>query len=198
MSHSIVEELARLRAEVEDNDLTVGELLDVLGERGYALAVVLFCAVFLTPVPLPGLSTVFGAAVIALGVGLTLGIQPWLPTGWKSHRVTAKRVGDLITAAERIAHRAGGWARPRGAWALRPIFPRACGTGIVACGVILSLPLPPGGNFTPALGCVLFAVAILARDGLFAIYGALAMALSGGILAFILWGAWRALGMIGT
>ncbi|MEK8022790.1 MAG: exopolysaccharide biosynthesis protein [Candidatus Hydrogenedentota bacterium] len=188
--------LAQLRADIEGHDLTLGELLDAIGERGYALLVVLFCAIFLSPIPLPGLSTLFGAAVIALGAGLALGAPAWLPASWKIRRVPEKRAIVMLEFAEKILHRAGGWARPRGSWAAHPYFIRFCGAGIVICGIFLALPMPPGGNFVPALGCVLLSIAILARDGLFALYGIIVMMLSGAIVAVVSFAAWRAFQML--
>lgn len=197
MNESIDRDLARLRVLVDGSDLTVGELLETMGERGYALLVMLLCAIFLTPIPLPGLSTIFGAAVFALGTSLSLQVRPWLPVSWQRRRISSRQALSLIAAAERIMGHAKGWARPRGDWAKGPRFHRFCGIGVAVCGLILALPLPPGGNFMAALGAVLFSIAMLARDGVFALYGALAMILSGAFVALVFWSAGRALDLTG-
>ena len=56
------EELAELRMRAGERAVTLREVLYVLGGRGYLLLVLLLALPFITPIPLPGLSTPFGLA----------------------------------------------------------------------------------------------------------------------------------------
>ena len=73
------EELIELRERVAERAVTIRELLYVLKGRAYMLLVILLTLPFLLPVPLPGLSTPFGLAIILICLRLALGQRPWLP-----------------------------------------------------------------------------------------------------------------------
>ena len=55
------------------------DLLELIGEQGMLLVCVFLTLPFLLPVSIPGVSTVFGLAIILIGVGVTLNRVPWLP-----------------------------------------------------------------------------------------------------------------------
>ena len=55
------------------------DLIALSGEQGLLLLCALLTLPFLLPVSVPGVSTVFGAAIILIGVGVTLNRVPWLP-----------------------------------------------------------------------------------------------------------------------
>ena len=72
------EELADLRNRSALGALTLREVIYTLGGRAYTLLVLLLALPFITPIPLPGLSTPFGLAIALIALRLTLGQRPWL------------------------------------------------------------------------------------------------------------------------
>ena len=58
---------------------TLNRLLDRTGGRGIHLVIILLCLPFITPVPLPGVSTVFGAIILVLSLRQALQLPPRLP-----------------------------------------------------------------------------------------------------------------------
>ena len=72
------EELARLRANLAERAVTLREVIYLLEGRAYLLLVLLLSLPFITPIPLPGLSTPFGLAIALIALRLSLGQRPWL------------------------------------------------------------------------------------------------------------------------
>ena len=62
------EQLASVINNLPEDKLTLGELLEVFGDEGLLLLTMLLTVVFLIPVSIPGVSTVFGAAILLVGI----------------------------------------------------------------------------------------------------------------------------------
>src|SRR3546814_15804950 len=67
-SASLGEQLAAIIEALPEDHLTLGELLDVFGDEGLLLLTMLLTLVFLIPVSIPGVSTVFGGAILLVGI----------------------------------------------------------------------------------------------------------------------------------
>ena len=72
------EELADLRTSAGERALTLREGILTLGGRAYLLLVLLLAMPFITPIPIPGLSTPFGLAIALIAFRLSLGQRPLL------------------------------------------------------------------------------------------------------------------------
>jgi hypothetical protein len=59
------------------------------------------------------------------------------------------------------------------------------GVVILAMAIVLILPLPPGGNFPPALACAILGMALVERDGVIVILG-MAVTVAASIAAYFL------------
>lgn len=73
------EELAALRERFASGPLTLGDVVIVLKGRAWTLVLILLALPFITPIPLPFLSTPFGLAIALISARLALGQKPWLP-----------------------------------------------------------------------------------------------------------------------
>lgn len=152
------------------NHLTVGELLAVFGLRGLALISIVFSLPFLLPIPLPGLSSVLCWVIIFCGLGILTGKMPWLPK-----KLTAKKIPldpkileKLKGLTEKFENLIGPRFYPR-----HPLMGRLMGGLIVFGAILLGLPLPPGGNFLPALAIILISLGYLESDGIATLLGVL-------------------------
>src|SRR5690554_1768861 len=61
------DQLEKLIDELPDDQLTIDELIERCGEEGLLLLSALLTLVFLIPVSIPGVSTVFGAVILLVG-----------------------------------------------------------------------------------------------------------------------------------
>src|SRR5262245_40843190 len=69
----------QLSVALAERAVTLREVLVALQGRAYLLLVLLLALPFITPIPLPGLSTPFGLAIALVAARLAAGQRPWLP-----------------------------------------------------------------------------------------------------------------------
>jgi len=161
-----------LALECEQEVLTMRELITALGIRGHGFIALLFSIPFILPIPLPGLSMVFGLFVFVSGLGVTFGFGLWLPNWWMRRTLPGYFLSRVFRTAAKLMQKIEKILRPRLFFLSDSVWMRAaCGLLIALAGFILALPLPPGTNFPPAIVSVLLALGILERDGLFLIAG---------------------------
>lgn len=160
-------ELHALNVRFGQQEVQVGEVLDVMGDRAYSLLLVLLALPFFTPVSLLGISTFVGAIIAYLGLRLALGLRPRLPQALRHRRLPPRFFGALLRGAERVIRLLERCTRKRlplfvtGQWMRRGI-----GLGILGAGLLLMLPLPiPFSNFLPAIAITSLAVGRLEEDG---------------------------------
>jgi len=149
------------------------EFLAATQGRGFNLLLLLIGLPFLTPIPLPGLSTPFGLVVLAIGARLALGQRPWLPEKLLQMELPARFIAQVLATASRLVRWLEFLLRPRLAFLHEQwIYQRIAGILIMLSGLLLMLPLPiPLSNCFPALTVVLLAAGAMERDGLFFLAG---------------------------
>ncbi|HSV43124.1 MAG TPA: exopolysaccharide biosynthesis protein, partial [Candidatus Bathyarchaeia archaeon] len=59
--------------------VSLSEIRDLFGQEGLLLLIIFLTIPFMVPVSIPGVSTVFGAAILLIGVSRLLGRNLWLP-----------------------------------------------------------------------------------------------------------------------
>jgi hypothetical protein len=182
------EELADLRNRSALGALTLREVIYTLGGRAYTLLVLLLALPFITPIPLPGLSTPFGLAIALIALRLTLGQRPWLPMKLQRKVLPPGFFGKLFTVAEKTIRIIEKLIRPRLTFLTdTPGLVQLHAVLMLIAALVLVLPLPiPFTNSFPAWAILLVAAGLLERDGLFILAGYLIFAL--GVLYFIFLG----------
>lgn len=148
--------------------------LDALMEgtdgRGVYLVCILVSLPFITPIPLPGLSSVLGLAVVVVGAQLTFGCIPALPGRLGSREFSIADHRRLVDAALRTMQWVERSVRPRhGDWMSSRAGSRCNGFMLLVLGVVLTLPFPPFVPFTnslPSWGIILLSASMMEEDGL--------------------------------
>ncbi len=172
---SLGEQLAALIDNLPEDRLTLGELLDTVGEDGLLLLAAMLTLVFLIPVSIPGVSTVFGAAILLVGVSRLLGRSLWLPEKIKRKSLPADKLRPGL---------AGGmvWVR-RMERIIRPHRLRIVTEGrvqgwinnlaFIFAALLLMMPfgLVPFSNTLPALALLAYALGFIQRDGVAVLLG---------------------------
>ena len=181
-------ELAELQARAGDRAVPLREIIYVLGTRAYLLLIIVLSLPFIQPVPLPGLSTPLGLAIVLIALRLSLGQRPWLPMKIQRAKLPAGFFGRLATVTARLLRFLESVLQPR--------WPMLTGSSrlnqlhaavILLAALVLLLPLPiPLSNLLPAWAIFLLACGLLERDGLFVLLGYVAFTLT--ILYFVLLG----------
>lgn len=177
------EEIAALRDRFAEGPLTLGEVVTVLQGRAWTLVLILLALPFITPIPLPFLSTPFGLAIGLISLRLALGQRPWLPARLLAKPLPPGFFGHVLKFSARVLRFLEKFLRPRLHWLVDTrVFVRVHALAMLVAATILLLPLPvPFTNSFPAWLILLVAGGLLERDGLAVIAG---YAVGAGGLAF--------------
>lgn len=183
------EDLRVLAEHFKDGPVRLSELVDKLQGRGYKFLVVLLTLPFLTPIPLPGLSTVLGLVIAIIGLRLALGKKPRLPGRLMQRELPPKVLPKLLQVSSRLVATFEKLSKPRLQFFYRhTAFQRLGGLLIMLCGLKLILPVPvPMSNFFPGAAAALLAAGSFEEDGLVFLAGLAVFATSVayfGLLAF--------------
>lgn len=163
------EQLERVIRDLPAESLTLGELLEVFGDEGLLLLTMLLTVVFLIPVSIPGVSTVFGAAILMVGISRLIGRPLWLPARIRHRALPVARLRPGLQQGVSWVHRLEKISRPRRLHALVVGNTRAQLTNLafVLAAVLLMAPFGfvPFSNTLPALALLLYSVGMMQRDG---------------------------------
>lgn len=186
----VMEHLSKI---CHEKDLTLGKLLHELSVYGHMLVCLMFSVPFLLPVPLPGLSTLFGFVICVASIQVMLGQDPWVPQSWREYKISAEILAKMFEAARRVLQKTEKLIKPRlKFFAHHPGFVRFNGFIILLTAVLLSLPMPPGFNAPPALAIIVLTIGSLEKDGIMVIGGYLLA-----VVNALLFGAFFTLGLEG-
>jgi hypothetical protein len=185
----ISDALDALRRSHQEPRISLGDLLDALGDRGFGLVVLALALPNGIPGPtLPGLSAIFGIGLVLLGTQLMRAFpEPRLPGVIRRRSVTLAGFSRFLDRALPRIRRVERWLRPRHSWVTGTGGERFAGFVIALMGIVLSLPVPLG-NLPIAWSLVVIALGLLEEDG-----NALLLGLAAGILSI----AWNTLVVLG-
>jgi hypothetical protein len=173
-----------------DRHKTLGEMSEVFGERGFAVAVVLAMSLPALPLPTGGITHIFELVTVLVGLEMVLGRR----TLWLPRRLRQRELGPLIAgkALPFIVRRIRWFekrSRRRGVLLFRQRwFLRLLGLVILGLTVASALAPPFSGLDTlPAAGAVAVALSILFEDVVVLAVGLLIG--SGGVVLMVTLGA---------
>ncbi|MCO5734026.1 exopolysaccharide biosynthesis protein [Rhizobium sp. SSA_523] len=173
-SRSLSETLKDLIDGIEGDTITLRDLMEEVGEQGLLLLCALASLPFLIPVSIPGVSTVFGAAIILVSLAIALNRLPWLPKKILDRNLDTAKLVPALTKGSRIVSKIDRYLKPRlSALTATAFVNRLNALGITAGGVLLLFPLGlvPFSNTLPAIAILLLATGMMQRDGLMILGG---------------------------
>jgi hypothetical protein len=151
---------------------TVGSLIELFGEKSFAVLFVLLLAVPALPLPTGGVTHVFELIAMLLALELIVGRRTvWLPERWRRREIGAERKrSEVLLRRIRWLER---HSRPRLGFLLTHRF-----SGVTFGVLVLALSLtaflaPPftGLDTVPSLGVVLLSLGVLLDDAVLALVG---------------------------
>lgn len=173
-SESLKAALERTISEMRGERVTLRELVEQIGEQGMLLLCALLTIPFLLPVSIPGVSTVFGLAIILIAVGVTLNRTPWLPSKIMERPIETEKLKSTLEKGVSIVGKIETVIKPR----LKGLTDGAAinrfnGLMIMFGGILLMFPLGlvPFSNTLPAFAILFLCLGISQRDGLFVLAG---------------------------
>lgn len=162
--------------------ISLGDIMRLLGERGYGLLMIVLALLGLVP----GVSSIAAIPLTLVAAQLAIGLpRPWLPRFMAARSLSR---ADFARAVGRVAPslaRTERLLRPRLAVLTGPIGERLLGVTCLALALLLIIPILV--NWPLVVPIVLISLALLERDGVFAVAGLAAGAV---VLAVILGLGW--------
>jgi hypothetical protein len=171
-----------------DADKTLGGLIDLFGQKSFAIMFVLLLGVPALPLPTGGATHLFEVVAMLVAIQL-IGNRDriWLPRRWRRLQMGGsgqqRFLGALIKGVRRLERR----SRPRLAFLFRQRLSNVVFGALVLGGSLGAFLAPPfsGLDTLPALGVVLVSLGVLLEDAAVAIVGVLAGA-AGVLLEIVL------------
>ena len=167
---------------------TFGSLLELFGQKSFALVFVLLLGVPALPLPTGGATHVFEIIAVLLAVQLIAGRDHiWLPERWRRLELAGPRQRRFITGLMKMIRRLERFSRPR----LRFLFDHRLSNIVfgllVIAGCTGAFLAPPftGLDTLPALGVVLLSLGVLLEDFLLVVLG-VAVGIAGVFLEIVL------------
>jgi hypothetical protein len=166
---SLGDQLKKIIDALPPDSIRLQVLVDVFGDEGLLLLTALLTLVFLIPVSIPGVSTVFGAAILLIGLSRLTGRPLWLPSRLREKVLPVARLRPGLETSLVWMHRMERISRPHR-------LPRLVDNGplrlvndaaFILAALLLMAPfgLIPFSNTLPALALLLYAVGFIQRDG---------------------------------
>lgn len=190
----IREKLEKIIANLPPDKLTLSELRDSLGRDGMLLLIILLTVVFLIPVSIPGVSTVFGGTILLIGVSILFGWDMWLPKQFLSKKLPAKSLKTAFHTGLKWLIRLEKISKPnRAIWITTGKGAHIVnGLSIILAAILLMAPFGfiPFSNTVPAIALLFYAIGLLQKDGISIICGHIFNILTIIYFAILLSGGW--------
>lgn len=152
-------------AQNSNPDLTLGDIVKALGERGFGALILLLAAPNLIPLP-PGSSFVFGVPLLFITAQLMIKQDKmWLPKRMVEMRVGGGRLPFLLERLVPPVMKVEKLLKPRGTLLTSSYGERLAGLAGLFCAIVLLLPIF-GANMAPAFALCCFALGLIENDGI--------------------------------
>jgi hypothetical protein len=159
-----------------DTEKTLGSLIELFGQKSFAIMFVLLLAVPALPLPTGGVTHVFEAVAMLLALQLIANREEiWLPERWRGLEVAGDRQQRLIRALMKLVRRLERISRPRLAFLFGHRLSNIVFGVLVIGGSLGAFLAPPFSalDTLPALGVVLLSLGVLLEDAVVVMAGVL-------------------------
>ena len=168
-------ELRLLLERADGKAMTMEQIEEALPESTtYGMVMLFFSLPFSLPVSIPGISTPFGLAIMAIGACLIWGVHPRLPGRAKRVTIEYERLKSIVAKGTWFAVKLERFLKRGrlGSLIESRFAKRFVGAMIVSSGFFLGLPLPiPFTNTIPAYSLIFIAIGWMEGDGVLILLG---------------------------
>ena len=168
-ANSLGEKLNLVIENLPPNGVTLIQILETIGNDSLMLVTIFLSLVFLVPVSIPGVSTVFGSAILLIGITQLFRRKLWLPKRIANRSLSTEKLTSGLNRAlvwfhrfEKISrpHRLGWLANSRAADLVNKL-------SFILAALLLMVPFGfiPFSNTLPAVALIFLAVGLIQKDG---------------------------------
>jgi len=171
-----IEELVALLhdAVADSGEITIGDIQDRVGRRAFGPPLLIFSLIALSPIGgIPGVPTLFGMIVILLSGQVLFGMKRfWLPRIIRKRSLDNERLRAGLEKIRPAASKVDGVLRPRLTFLVQgpAVYALAATCSLLAIA-IPTLEVVPFAASTAVAAIAVFALAMVANDGLLALLG---------------------------
>jgi hypothetical protein len=168
-SASLSETLRTVISKISGSSVTLRDLMAEVGEHGLLLMCALASLPFLIPVSIPGVSTVFGFAIILISLSVAFNRLPWMPRQILDRKLDTTKLVPALEKGAALVSRLDAYLKPRmSGFVAGALMNRVNGLAIAFGGVLLMFPLGliPLSNTLPGIAILLLTTGMIQRDGL--------------------------------
>ena len=167
---SFIESLNRIQNLTKTSEtVEVRQILNILSKRGIEALLIIFSI----PIPIPGISNLFGLILAILGVQFAFGSKLWVPKWIAKRKINSQHLSLFIEKAKDVLDALHKVIHPRLSFFIQNRF-MSCFNAILICllAFIVALPIPvPLTNILFATPILAMALGLLNDDGLFVLVG---------------------------
>lgn len=150
-------------------EVTLVEIMDIVGADSLLLLTIFLSLVFLVPVSIPGVSTVFGTGILLIGVTRLFARKLWLPERIANRKISAEKLRAGFQRALAWFYRLEKISRPHRLPGLTSdgFMALVNNLSFILAAILLMAPFGfiPFSNTLPALALIFLAVGLMQRDG---------------------------------
>lgn len=169
MAHLKLSEELKSLLQTEEGSITVAQLVERVGDRGFGLLLLVLSLPSALPVPAAGYSVPFGMLLIVLAVQMLLGkTHPVFPKRMERMTLSQGFAEKLLNGAAWMFRKLEWIVKPRMKWVGQRIGLTIMGLLVMAMSILMMIPIPMTNTF-PAFVIFLIGVGLTEEDGLFAI-----------------------------
>ncbi|HEX8411496.1 MAG TPA: exopolysaccharide biosynthesis protein [Thermoanaerobaculia bacterium] len=172
---SLAETLQGVVDSMPPEGVTLAQIRDLIGREGMMLLTMFLTIVFLVPISIPGVSTVFGGAILVISLSRLMKRPIWLPARLERRVVPSDKLSKAMDRGMKWVRRLERLSRPHRMPSLASgkLMSVLNNGGLIVGAILLMAPfgLIPFSNTLPALAILFFAIGILQRDGVCTLLG---------------------------
>ena len=178
---------ALLSREQSQSGLTLGEVFERIGDRGFGVLLIILSLPSALPVPAPGYSTPFGILIAVLALQMIAGrTTPWLPERAARTKLHGKFLDAMLGFFSKFFGKVEFLIRPRLQWIGSRAGRAFLGVLVLIMACLMILPIPLTNTF-PAFVIFLTGIGLTEEDGLFSIFAGFLGVLATGLYAVVVY-----------
>jgi hypothetical protein len=168
-AESLGEKLETVIKKMPSIEITLKGILDIIGDDSLMFLTIFLSLAFLVPVSIPGVSTVFGSAILLIGISRLFRRGLWLPSRIANRTISVAKLTEVLNRALVWFRRLERVSRPHrlnrltteGKMAIFNAF------SFIFAAVLLMAPFGfvPFSNTLPAVALIFLAVGSMQKDG---------------------------------
>lgn len=166
---SLGEKIELIIKEMPPIEVTLNEILEIVGSDSLMLLTIFLSLVFLVPVSIPGVSTVFGSAILLIGITRLFNRSLWLPKRIVNRNLSSEKLVAGLNRALVWFRRLEKISQPRRvAWlASDGTIGLVNNLSFILAALLLMVPFGfvPFSNTLPAIALILLSIGLMQKDG---------------------------------